>query len=217
MTASGAGDLPSLDGPSAVGERARRMAGDCAPADETAASDAHIPIKRKCGDLENMFQPFRYTDTARTLRDALTSDVLLFGRIGGAPISAVLTGLVPPRSPFRRPTSGSSWSDWRPVIGRAPGGSAGQLDYRRTTSPPTAQRGAGDARAARGLSPSPTSPSLRLAYGSSGLDCTYGGRGARGVGADGLLRPHWRRNRERGSRLQRRSTDASWCSLSYPE
>ncbi len=83
---------------------------------------------------------------------------------GDAPTSAVFNGSVLPRSPFRRPTSGSSWLDWRPVIGTAPGGSAGQLDYRQTTSAPTGQHGAGDARAP--LSPSPTSRSLRLAYGS---------------------------------------------------
>ncbi len=122
---------------------------------------------------------------------------------GDAPISAAFTGSVLPRSPFRRPTSGSSWLGWRPVIGTAPGGSAGQLDYRQTTSPPTGQRGAGDARAP--LSLSPTSRSLRLAYGSwIAL--------AQGPGLEPDFAPTLARQSRARLRPQRRSRDASWCS-----
>ena len=122
---------------------------------------------------------------------------------GDAPISAAFNGSVLPRSPFRRPTSGSSWLDWRPVIGTTPGDSAGQLDYRRTTSPPTGQRGAGDARAP--LSPSPTSRSLRPAYGSwIAL--------AQGPGLEPDFAPTLAPRSRARQRPQRRSTDASWCS-----
>jgi hypothetical protein len=88
---------------------------------------------------------------------------------GGVPISLGPTGLVPPRWLFRQRASGSSWSDWCPVIGRVPAGSAGRLDYRRTGSAPRVQHGAGGVHVARGLCPYSMSPSLRPAFGSSGL------------------------------------------------
>jgi hypothetical protein len=131
---------------------------------------------------------------------ALTQYLLASGR---CPDQATFTGSVLPRSPFRRPTSGSSWLDWRPVIGTAPGGSAGQLDYRQTTSPPTGQRGACDARAP--LSPSPMSRSLRPAYGSWIAP-------AQGPGLEPDFAPTLARQSRARQRPQRRSTDASWCS-----
>ena len=136
----------------------------------------------------------RRTGAART-QSCLTS--------GRCPISAAFNGSVLPRSPFRRPTYGSSWLGWYPVIGTAPGDSAGQLDYRQTTSPPTGQRGAGDARAP--LSPSPTSRSLRQAYDSwIAL--------AQGPGLEPDFAPTLAPQSRARQRPQRRSRDASWCS-----
>jgi hypothetical protein len=143
--------------------------------------------------------------------------------------SAAFNGLVPPMSPFRRPTSGSLWLDLCPVTGTAPGGLADWLDYRRTTSPPTGQRGAGDARAPR--SPSPMSPSLRLACGSSIAPAQEPGlepgqrlepvlrRRSQGSGRAFPYRsrrsdfvPTLVRQSRARQRPQRRSRDASWCS-----
>ena len=131
---------------------------------------------------------------------ALTQYLLASGRCSD---QAAFTGSVLPRSPFRRPTSGSSWLDWCPVIGTAPGGSAGQLDYRQTTSPPTGQRGGGDARAPQ--IPSPTSRSLRPAYGSW-IALAQGPE----LGPD--FAPTLARQSRARQQPQRRSTDASWCS-----
>jgi hypothetical protein len=78
-----------------------------------------------------------------------------------------LTDLAPPMLPSRRQTSGSSSSDCRrPATGRAPDGSAGRR-YCRTGFSPIGQHAAGDGRASPNLRrPSPTSPSLPLAFGS---------------------------------------------------
>ena len=191
-----------------------RVAGDCAPADETAASDAHIPTKRKCGDLENT-SAFPITDTARALREHYQRPPAVCW-ISGAPISTMLTGLVPPRWVFRQRASGSAWSDWCPVIGRVPAGSAGRLDYRRTGSARVSSMALVACTWHGACAPircRPPSAGIRFIW--FGIADVAAGPGALapGAGRTEPVEPIPAPRSQAQQPLLRRSKDASWCSL----
>jgi hypothetical protein len=166
MAASGAGDFPSLDGPSPVGERGRCRGGRLRPYRRDRYKYRADSDSGKAQRFRNTIQPFRIRmpDVASHQHDP-TIPCHSASRCASDQ-RGVLTALVPPTSSSYRRTYGSSWLDWCPVIGIQLISLA--TGYRLMDSSSAGQRGAGDVRASRSLwRLSPKSPSLRLASGLS--------------------------------------------------